>query len=146
MYSSIPQNRNGIYIRREVKRKPEDGPMETSRIARLLITAGLAMGLTAGTGFAQSAGQDMKNAGHETKDAATDAAHGTAKGTKKAYHATKKGTTTAAHKTAKGTEKAVDKTGDAAKTVGHDSKAVAKETGRRTQNAGDAIAGKPEKH
>ena len=43
-------------------------------------------------------------------------------------------------------ETAADKTGDAAKAVGHGTKSVAKETGRRTANAGDALAGKPEKH
>jgi len=120
--------------------------MGTSRITHFLIAGALSVGMSAGLGFAQSASQDMKNAGHETKDAAVDAGHGTAKGTSKAYHATKKGAKTAAHKTAKGTETAADKTGDAAKTVGHDTKSVAKETGRRTANAGDALAGKPEKH
>jgi hypothetical protein len=109
--------------------------MNTHRISRLLIATGLSIGLTAGMAFAQTAGQDMKSAGHETKDAATDAGHATVKGTKKAAHATKKGRA-----------KAADKPGDAAQAVGHDTKAVAKETGRRTANAGDALAGKPEKH
>jgi len=48
---------------------------------------------------AQSASQDMKNAGHHTKQAAKDAGHATKKTAKKAAHATKKTTTKAAHKT-----------------------------------------------
>ena len=120
--------------------------METSRITRCLIAGALALGMGTSLGFAQSAGQDMKNARHETNVVVVVVGHGTVKGTKKAYHATKKGTTTAAHKTANGTETAADKTGDAAKAVGHGTKSVAKETGRRTANAGDALAGKPEKH
>ena len=109
--------------------------MNTKHVRQILVAGALSIGLGAGMAYAQTAGQDLKNAGHETKDATADAAHGTAKGTKKAYHATKKGTETAA-----------DKTGDAAKTVGNDTKKTAKETGRRTENAGDALAGKPEKH
>lgn len=35
--------------------------------------------------------QDMKAAGHETKDAAKDVGHGVKQGTKKAYHKTKRG-------------------------------------------------------
>ena len=35
--------------------------------------------------------QDMKAAGHETKDAAKDVGHGVKQGTKKAYHKTKHG-------------------------------------------------------
>lgn len=44
--------------------------------------------------------QDMKSAGHETKDAAADAGHGVKTGTKKAYHKTKHGVKKAYHKTA----------------------------------------------
>jgi Ni/Co efflux regulator RcnB len=43
--------------------------------------------------------QDMKDAGHETKNAAKDAGRGTKEGTKKAYHSTKRGTKKAWHKT-----------------------------------------------
>lgn len=43
--------------------------------------------------------QDMKDAGHETKNAAKDVGHATKKGTKKAYHATKNGTKKVWHKT-----------------------------------------------
>ena len=47
----------------------------------------------------ESAKQDMKNAGHETKAAVKDAGRGTKNGTKKAYHSTKRGTKKAWHKT-----------------------------------------------
>jgi len=46
-----------------------------------------------------AAKQDMKKAGHETKNAAKDAGRATKEGTKKAYHSTKKGTKKAWHKT-----------------------------------------------
>jgi Ni/Co efflux regulator RcnB len=43
--------------------------------------------------------QDMKNAGHDTKDAARDTGHGVKNGTQKAYHSTKRHTKHAAHRT-----------------------------------------------
>ena len=52
--------------------------------------------------------QDMKDAGHETKDAAKDAGHGVKQGTKKAYHSTKHGTKKAWHKTKSTTEGAAE--------------------------------------
>jgi hypothetical protein len=52
--------------------------------------------------------QDMKNAGHETKDAAKDTGHGVEKGTKKVYHKTKHGTKKAWHKTKDTTEGAAN--------------------------------------
>ncbi|MDR3751558.1 MAG: hypothetical protein P4K94_08750 [Terracidiphilus sp.] len=52
--------------------------------------------------------QDMKNAGHETKDAAKDTGNGVKQGTKKAYHATKHGTKKAWHKTKDTTKGAVN--------------------------------------
>lgn len=52
--------------------------------------------------------QDMKDAGHETKDAAKDAGRGVKRGTKKAYHKTKHETKKAWHKTKDTTEGAVD--------------------------------------
>jgi len=52
--------------------------------------------------------QDMKNAGHETKDAAKDAGHGVKQGTKKAYHKTKHTTKKAWHKTEDTTKGAVN--------------------------------------
>ena len=59
-------------------------------------------------------GQDLKNAGHDTKDAVKTGAKKTTKGTKKAYHSTvhgvKKGTNKAASATAKGADKVAGKT------------------------------------
>jgi hypothetical protein len=59
--------------------------------------------------------QDMKDAGHETKDATKDAAHGTKQGTKKAYHSTKRGTKKAWHKTKDTTKGAVNGAKEGAK-------------------------------
>jgi Ni/Co efflux regulator RcnB len=52
--------------------------------------------------------QDMRDAGHETKNAARDAGHGVKQGTKKAYHKTKYGTKKAWHKTKSTTKGAVE--------------------------------------
>lgn len=63
----------------------------------------LAWGPSASTLLAQtdgSAKQDMKSAGHETKNAAIDTGHGIKKGTKKAFHKTKHGVKKAYHNTA----------------------------------------------
>jgi hypothetical protein len=98
--------------------------MKTHKWTGKLLAPALAISLGGAFAFAQTAGQDMKDAGHETKEAAKDTGH-----------ATKRTTKTAARKTKNG-----------AKTVGHDTKEGVKETGRRTENAGDALAGKPEKH
>ena len=98
--------------------------MEKIRITRLLLAASLAVGLACGTALAQTAGQEMKDAGHDTKNAAVDTGHATAQTTKKVYHKTKRGTKKVYHKTAQGT-----------KTAAH-----------RTENAGDALAGKPPQH
>jgi len=59
--------------------------------------------------------QDMKDAGHETKDAAKDAGHSVKQGTRKAYHKTKHGTKKAWHKTKDTTEGAVDGAKEGAK-------------------------------
>ncbi|MGB7133944.1 MAG: hypothetical protein WBD46_01560 [Acidobacteriaceae bacterium] len=79
-----------------------------------LITAlfGAALMLTPVGAFAspapQSAKQDMKDAGHDTKDGAKDAGKGIKKGTKKTYHTSKKDTKKAWHKTKNTTKGAVD--------------------------------------
>jgi len=75
----------------------------------------------------QSAKQDMKQAGTETKDAAQDAGHGVAKGSKKVYHKTKHGTKVATHKTVEGTK-------SASKTVSHDTKTAAHKTAHGTKD------------
>jgi len=52
--------------------------------------------------------QDMKQAGHDTKDAAKDAGHGTKKAAGKAYTSTKNGTKKAYNKTKNTTKGAVN--------------------------------------
>ena len=59
--------------------------------------------------------QDMKDAGHETKNAAKDAGHGVKQGTKKGYHKTKHGTKKAWHKTEDTTKGAVNGAKEGAK-------------------------------
>lgn len=79
----------------------------------MLLTSALVC--SAGTyGLAQTAGQDMKHAGHETKEAAKDTGRGIKRGTKTAYRKTKHGTKKVVHKSARatrhGAEKVEDKT------------------------------------
>ena len=83
--------------------------MKLRKTGTLFLSAVLAFGTSSAFTLAQSAGQDMKNAGHETKDATVDAGHGVSKGTRKAYHKTKQGTKKAYHKTKRGTKKAARK-------------------------------------
>lgn len=59
---------------------------------------------------AQSAGQDMKDAGNATKSAGQDVGHATTKTAKKAKHSAKKGTNKAAHKTRQGASKVENST------------------------------------
>ena len=101
-----------------------------------MTTAALFASLCVGGALAQTAGQDMKDAGHDTAHATKKVAHKTGEGTKKAYHKTKHVTKVAAHKTADGTE-----------TVAHDTKRDteigAKKTATGTRNVGRRIEGKP---
>ncbi len=105
------------------------------------LVAGLGLGLLAGIGSQaaltqtanQGAGQDIKDAGTNTKGAAKDTGQATAKvyhksaaGTKKVYRKTAHGTKTAYRKTVNGTKDAVQDTGNGAKKVG------------------DKVAGKPD--
>lgn len=60
----------------------------------------------------QSAGQDMKDAGRETKNAAKDVGSATKKGAKKTGKAAKKGVNKGASETEKGANKVEDKTRD----------------------------------
>ena len=81
---------------------------------------GAALAFTPALGWSQtttdqSAKQDMKDAGHETKDAAKDAGSATKKGTKKAYHKTKNGTKKGWDKTKNTTEGAVNGAKEGAK-------------------------------
>jgi hypothetical protein len=91
---------------------------------RFLVAAGLAIGLASAGAYGQTAGQDMKDAGHDTKAAAVDTGHATKRTAKTGYRKTKNGTKKAYDKTAQGTKAAT----------------------HRTENAGDALAGKPEQH
>ena len=72
----------------------------------------LGLGLTAGAYAQTTAGQDLKNAGHETKEATKDAAKGTGKGIETGAKKTKRATKRAAHATARGVEKGADKVED----------------------------------
>jgi len=73
--------------------------MNTNRWTRFLLGAGLAVGLGAGAAYAQDAGQDMKDAGHETKQAVKDTGHATKTTAKKVGHKTKRATKKAVHRT-----------------------------------------------
>ncbi len=70
-----------------------------SKLSTAAVIAGLALTLSTGFAHAQDgAKQDMKDAGHETKEATKDAGRGIARGTKKGYHKTKHGLKRAGHK------------------------------------------------
>jgi hypothetical protein len=99
--------------------------MHFRQLSRITLASSLALGLISGVGLAQSATQDIKNAGTDTKDAGKDVGHGVAKGTTKAYHST-----------AHGTKVAADKTADTSKTVAH-------KTSAGTKKTVDKVEGKP---
>jgi len=105
-----------------------------------------------------SAKQDMKAAGTDTKNAAMNTGHAVSTGTTKAYDKTAGGTKTTADKTAsgtkaayrtteEGTKTATDKTVSGTKTVGkdvgHGTKVAAQDTANGTKKVGDKIAGQP---
>ncbi len=75
-------------------------------MAHKMVLAVLLFAMSLTVGFAQTdqgAGQDIKDAGHSTKQAAKKTGH-------KIKNTAKKGTHKAAHKTKKGAEKVEDKT------------------------------------
>ncbi|MDP9050206.1 MAG: hypothetical protein M3O31_05690 [Acidobacteriota bacterium] len=72
--------------------------MKMISMTRVLLAAGLTVGLGCGMAHAQ-AGQDMKDAGHETKQAAKDTGHATKTTAKKVGHKTKKVAKATAHRT-----------------------------------------------
>jgi Ni/Co efflux regulator RcnB len=76
-----------------------------------ILTGLLASTLVLGSvsAIAQTAGQDIKDAGHDTKNAAKETGHGIKKGTKTGYRKTKNGTKKAYHKTGSGVAKVGDK-------------------------------------
>jgi hypothetical protein len=90
----------------------------------MLMTAGLSLGLCCGTALAQTAGQDMHSAGHDTRNAAVDTGHATKTTTKKGYSKTKHGT----------------------KKVYHKTKHTTKKAWHGTENLGDRVADKPQTH
>ena len=92
--------------------------MKNSKTLSVLLASAMLCGAGV-TVLAQdnSAGQDMKNAGTDTKDAAKDAGHATETGTKKVYHHTKSGTHTAYDKTKEGTHTAADRTKEGTQTA-----------------------------
>jgi hypothetical protein len=89
--------------------------MKTNRqvstwILALVLSSSSALGWSLQSTPSQDSGakQDMKDAGHDTKNAVKSAGRGTKQGTKKAYHATKNGTKKAWNKTKSTTKGAVD--------------------------------------
>ena len=74
-----------------------------------LLAAALAL-FADGAAFAQTAGQDMKNAGQDVKQGAKDTGRGVKRATKTTAKKVKNGTR-------KGVNKGAEKTGDAARTV-----------------------------
>ena len=85
--------------------------MKTIRIPKALASFVLTSALVLPTlGHAQTAGQDMHNAGTDTKNASVDTGHAVKHTTKKTYHKSKSGTAKVADKTKEGGTIAVDKT------------------------------------
>ena len=109
--------------------------MQLRTLGGFVLATAITFGLSATSAHAQTAGQDMHSAGHDTKNAAVDTGHATKKVAKKTGHATKTGY----HKTVNGTK-------DVGEDVGHGTKKAAKKTAHVTENLGDKIAGKPATH
>lgn len=109
--------------------------------------AALAMGvvLSAVSLVAQTAKQDMKEAGHDTAQATRNTGHAIAKGTEKGYDKTKEGTVKAAHATAHGTKVAARKTKngtvEAAHATAHGTKVAARKTKNGTEKMADKVDG-----
>ncbi len=71
--------------------------MQIRKIGSIVLASAFTVTLAAGFAVAQeSAKQDMKTAGTDTKSAAKDTGHAVSTGTKKAYNKTASGTKTAA--------------------------------------------------
>ena len=90
-------------------------------LGRFALTAVLVLGIPAALAQSTDPGakQDMKNAGSDTKHAATSAGHGISHGSKTAYDKTKSGTKTGYHKTVNGTKTGYHKTAHATKSGVH---------------------------
>jgi hypothetical protein len=108
--------------------------MESSM--KKLIVSGMALAgmLSLGAAQAQTVGQDMKDAGHDTAHASKTVAHKTVHGTKVAAHDTEHGTKVAAHDTAHGTKVAAHDTEHGTKVAAHKTADVSKEGYHKTAN------------
>jgi hypothetical protein len=86
-----------------------------------IIVSGMALAglLSLGIGHAQTVGQDMHDAGHDTAHASRTVAHKTVRGTKVATRDTEHGTRVAAHKTANVSREGYHKTANGTKHVVH---------------------------
>jgi hypothetical protein len=119
-----------------------------SVMKKILLSGGaVVLALSFGAAHAQTVGQDMKDAGHDTAHATKTVAHKTAHGTSVAAHKTAHGTKVAAKDTAHGTKVAAKDTAHGTK-VGADKTADATKTGYHktvhgTKKLGDKIADKP---
>jgi hypothetical protein len=82
-----------------------------------VLVCGPALGSTQQSSASQDSGakQNMKDAGHESKDAVKEAGHGVKQGTKKAYHKTNHGTKKAWRKTKDTTKGAANGANEGAK-------------------------------
>jgi hypothetical protein len=65
--------------------------MQSKWMIRAILAGAVAVGMCGTVVAQESAKQDMKDVGHETKDAAKHTGNAVKKGTKKAYHKTKSG-------------------------------------------------------
>jgi hypothetical protein len=126
------------------RKKIRGDNMQTFKGMAVTLVAGFV--LSAGAMQAQ-VGRDMKDAGHDTKDAGKTVGHDTAhdskvvahktsSGTKKVYRKTAHGTSVGAHDTAHGTKVAADKTADVSKEGYH-------KTVNGTRTVGRKVEGKP---
>jgi hypothetical protein len=88
------------------------GKMSLRQHVPALFLAIALAGTAFGTAPQDSPKQDMKDAGHETKNAAKDAGRGTKNAAKKTGHAVKHTTKKAAHKTASKTEQGAQEVKD----------------------------------
>jgi hypothetical protein len=148
-----------LYLHNSFRSKELFMHIRKRKIGSIVLASAFTVVFSAGfVGAQDSAKQDMKTAGTDTKNAAKDTGHAVSTGSKKAYNKTASGTKTAAdktatgtktayHKTENGTKTATDKTVNGSKTVGKDvgrgTKVAAKDTANETKKVGDKIAGKP---
>lgn len=108
----------------------------------------LALGVvvSAGSLMAQTAKQDLKDAGHDTVKATKNTGHAIAKGTETGYDKTKEGTVKATHATEHGTKVAAHKTKEgtvkAADATAHGTKVAAHKTKEGTEKMADKVDGK----